>query len=153
MQMDLPEDLVNFLDEGRQLVYDPTKCEAGTVMLYPRDQLRLRSFNAQYGGTEFENDNPHLGASGCYRVDGVDLIASCSGDYGPEGLLIWFPGERCFGVWDCDHDQIFLFESGVTWSRIAVSAAKFINAQWAFDDLEKEPVKMLVPWPRYPFVK
>lgn len=153
MELTLPNDLSRFLDGGQQFDYDPATCEAGMVTLHPRSHLQLRTFNAQCGGTEFENANPHLGVPGCYRVEGVDLVAGCTGDYSPEGLLVWFPAESSYGVWDSDHDYVFLFGPEVTWSQIAASPAKYINAQWAFDDLERASTKILVPWPRYPFGK
>jgi hypothetical protein len=115
-----------------------------------RGQLRLRTFGAQCGGTPHEADDPSSGP-GTYRVPGVDLIASCTGDYEADGLLVWFPGEQSYGVWDSSHDYILLFSPEVTWSRIAASPAEHINAQWAFEDLTRAPAKFLVPWPKYPF--
>jgi len=86
-------------------------------------------------------------------VPGVDLIESCTGDYEPEGLLVWFPGEQSYGVWDSSHDYVFVFGSTVTWAQIAASPAAYINAQWDFDDLARAPAEILVPWPKYSFGK
>jgi hypothetical protein len=147
-ELQLPEDLVAFLDAERQLEYDPATCEAGRVTLLARSELRLRTFGAQCGGTPHERDDPNPG-SGAYWVPGVDLVAGCTGDYEPEGLLIWFPGERSFGVWDSSHDYVLLFGPAVTWSQIASSPARYINAQWAFEDLDRAPAEFLVPWHRY----
>jgi hypothetical protein len=147
--LQLPADLVAFLDAGRQLEYDPAACEAGAVTLLPRSELRLRTFGAHCGGTSHEAGDPHPGP-GVYLVSGVDLVASCTGDYEPEGLLVWFPGERSFGVWDSSHDYVLVFGPAVSWAQIARSPARFINAQWAFEDLDRAPAEFLVPWPRYP---
>lgn len=129
--------------------YDPTTCEAGTVTLLPRLALKLRTFGAHCGGTPHEADDPHEGP-GVYLVPGVDLVGSCTGDYEPEGLLVWLPGEQSFGVWDSSHDYLLVFGPAVSWSQIASSPARYINAQWAFEDLERAPAEFLVPWPRYP---
>ncbi len=146
--LSLPEDLVAFLSAEQQLEYDPSICEAGRVRLYGPSELRLRTFGAHCGGTPSEKEDPHPGG-GVYRVPGIDLVAECTGDYEPEGLLVWFPGERSFGVWDSSHDYILVFGSGVTWSDIARSPARHINAQWAFDDLDRAPVTFLLPWKNY----
>ncbi len=142
-------DLVAFLDSGRQLEYAPADCEAGAVTLLPRSALQLRTFGAHCGGTPHEDNDPHDGP-GVYLVPGVDLVASCTGDYDPEGLLIWLPGERRYGVWDADHDYLLVFGPAVSWSQVAGSPAQYINAQWAFEGSDRAPVEFLVPWPRYP---
>lgn len=147
--LQLPDDLVAFLNAGRQLDYDPTTCEAGTVTLLPFSELQMRTFGAQSFGTPHEADDPHPGP-GVYEVPGVDLIASCTGDYEPEGLLVWFPGEQSFGVCDPSHDYILIFGPAVSWSEIAMSPARFINAQWEFEDLDRAPAEFIVPWPKYP---
>ena len=146
--LQLPDDLVAFLDAGQQLEYDPATCEAGAVTLLPHSKLRLRTFGA-HCGTRHEADDPHPGV-GVYRVPGVDLVGSCTGDYEPEGLLVWFPGEQSFGVWDSSHDYVLVFGPEVSWSEIVRSPARYINAQWAFEDLERASAEFLVPWPKYP---
>jgi hypothetical protein len=146
----IPADLTAFLDAGRALDYDPAECEAGRVSLHPPAALRLQTFGAQCGGTPHEEADPNQDRPGVYRVPGVDLVASCTGDYEPEGLLVWFPGEQSYGVWDSSHDYILTFGPAVTWSQIAESPARFINAQWAFENLDRAPAEFLVPWPRYP---
>lgn len=150
-ELKLPSDLADFLTAGKQLVYDPATCEAKQLTLLPRDQLRLRLFNAHTYGTPHEQNDPNRGKRGVYRVPGVDLIATCSGDYEPEGLLVWFPEERSYGVWDSSHDYILIFGPEVAWAQIAAAPAKFINAQWAFDDIERAEATFLIPWLKYPF--
>jgi hypothetical protein len=147
--LQLPDDLIAFLDAGRQLEYDPATCEAGAVTLLPRSMLKLSTFGAQCGGTPHEADDPHKGL-GVYLVPGVDLVGSCTGDYEPEGLLVWLPGERSFGVWDSSHDYLLVFGPSVSWSQIVGSPSRYINSQWEFEDLVRAPADFLVPWPRYP---
>ena len=146
-QLALPSDLVAFLSSGTRLQYPSEQCEAGAVELYPVAELRLRTFDACCSGFPEGEQDPGVG---CYRVPAVDLIKTCTGDYEPEGLLIWLPGEQQYGVCDTSHDLIFVFPAEVTWSVIVRSAHRFINAQWAFDDLDKAEAKLLVPWPKYP---
>jgi len=147
--LELPADLTTFIASGQQLEYDPATCEAGRVHLHGLLGLRLRTFGAHCGGTPFEQDDPEPGR-GVYRVPGVDLVASCTGDYEPEGLLIWFPGEQSFGVWDSSHDYVLVFGPRVTWSDIARSPARYINAQWEFDDIDRAPAEFLKPWENHP---
>jgi hypothetical protein len=149
--LELPDDLVQFLTSGRQLEYDPTTCEAGRIRLYGLSELRLRTFAAHCGGTPFEQADPDS-SGGVYWVPGVDLVAACTGDYEPDGLLIWLPGERSFGVWDSSHDYVLVFGAEVRWSDIAKNPARFINAQWAFEDLDRAPAEYLQPWKNYPRV-
>jgi hypothetical protein len=111
----------------------------------------VRTFGAQCVDPLFREFDPHADEPGVYRVPGVDLIAACTGDYAPHGLLVWFPGEASYGTWDEAHDYILVFGPEVTWGKIMASPAKFINAQWSFPDLERAPAEFLVPWLRYPF--
>ncbi len=147
--LQLPEELVAFLNSERQLEYEPDTCEAGAVTLLPRTAMKLRMFGAHCGGTPHEADDPHDGP-GVYLVPGVDLVASCTNNYEPEGLLVWLPGEQSFGVWDPDHDYLLVFGSEVSWSKIVSSPARHINTQWAFEGLDRAPAEFLVPWPKYP---
>jgi hypothetical protein len=142
--LQLPDDLIAFLDSGGRLEYDPATCEAGEVTLLPLSALRLRTFTAR-GGPAHQTGDPNFGR-GVYRVSGVDLIATCTGDYEPEGLLLWLPGERSFGVWDPSHDYLMVFGMEVSWSQIVKSPARYINAQWGFEDLDRAPAEFLCPW-------
>lgn len=135
--MDLPQDLTEFLASGRSLKYDPATCEAGQVRLYALAELCLRTFDANGSATSDQVSVTSL--------PGVDLIEECTGDYDPEGLLVWFPGERSFGSWDSSHDEVFLFGVDVGWTEIAASPARYINAQWAFDNLERADVVRWTP--------
>ena len=149
----IPDDLRDFLASGRQLKYPAKKCEAGRVRLHRLEDLSERTFQAQTYGTPHEASDPHTGESGTYAVRGIDLIASCSGDYEPEGLLVWFPVEGRYGVVDTDHDYVLLFGLGVRWSDIVEDAAAYINAEWADkEDEDWVPTEVLAPWRDHPWV-
>jgi len=36
------------------------------------------------------------------------------------------------------------------WSDIVQSPARYINAQWAFDDIDRAPAAFLKPWANHP---
>ena len=84
--MSLPDDLVEFLNSGRTLEYDASKCECGQVALHPLNsivtvELRLNSYQ-----TLWANDDPHADDSGSYIVPAYDLLASCYGRFFEGGL-------------------------------------------------------------------
>ena len=149
--LQLPDDFVAFLGQGQQVVQKPQKCEAGKVRLLPLDKLKLEMFAAQTYGTPFEEADPHRGEPGCYQIPGVSVIAACSGDYDPEGLLVWFPGEQSFGVWDPDHSYVLVFGPEVSWPVIAADISSYVNAQWAFDDLPRANARFIQPFGKYNF--
>ena len=101
MSFNLPESAVEFLRAGKQLQYDESKCEAGRVGLNRLDQL---SRGDVWIGTESESD-PHHDEDGYYTVPAVSLSGECTG-CNPEFILLWLPGDRLFGAWDCDHSSI-----------------------------------------------
>lgn len=149
--LDLPADLVAFLSAGKQLEYDPKSCEAGAITLHPLADLKLQRFPVETGSLdEFEQD-PHYPDNNSYLVLAVDLVAACSGDYEPEGLLLWLPVERRYGIWDSSHCGIQVFGADVTWERIAADPAPHINAGWTGIDLKAPPMEDLVPWPNHPY--
>ena len=150
---DIPDVLRSFLESGAQLEYDEASCEAGRVLLHAPGGVRLRTFPAQTYGTPLADLDPHREEGGTYAVPGYDLVASCSGDYEPEGLLVWFPAEGSFGVCDTSHDYILLFGPEVRWSNIVAAPARFLNAQWAFEELDRAAVQHLAPWHHYSWNK
>lgn len=147
----LPDDLVDFLQAGRKLDYKASLCEAGLVTLYPLDRLQLRTFGMHCSSTPLTADDPHKGWSGCYEVPGVDLVAECK-RYAPAGLLVWFPNEQRYGVWDSSHDIIQVFSAETNWTEIIKAPWRYINAQWSFcqEKGKAKPVDYLIPW-QYPF--
>lgn len=144
----LPDDLVAFLREGRQLEYDSTKCEAGSIKLVPLGQHKIGEVWVDPECHPLREQNPHAGQEGYYAVPAVNLVAEAE-KYDPEYILLWLPRSRLYGTWDCDHWELRVFP-GVTWTEIAASPLKYVNAQWYPEDVENE---VLIPWPEYPFKK
>jgi hypothetical protein len=149
--MGLPDDLVEFLAAGRRLEYDPEPCEAGAVSLLPLSALKLERFPVETSGSSFFEQDPHYPDVKSYLVLGVNLVASCTGDYDPTGLLLWLPVERRYGVWDSSHCRIQMFGPEVTWERIVAAPASHINAGWTGIDPDAPPMDDLVPWPAHPY--
>jgi hypothetical protein len=145
LALDLPADLLAFLQAGRRLEYDPAACWAGRVALTPLHRLEARLFPMDCQSTPVEERDPHFREYGCYMVPGVDLIAACEG-YEPTGLLLWLPGEGRYGSWD-SHGCIWLLPEGVTWSDIAEAPARHINPLCEGSGR----MECLVPWPKYPY--
>lgn len=140
----LPEDLVEFLRAGTPLEYDPDDCQAGTITLHTIDQLRLEYFSM----VSESPDDPHQDDEGCYLVRGVSLIAECE-NYSPEGLLLWLPFDKQYGLWDGEHDTLFVFGPDVGWSEIAADMPHYINAEWGEDGSAE--VTDLEPWHFHPY--
>jgi hypothetical protein len=149
--LDLPADLVAFHAACKQLQYDPSLCEAGAVMLVPLSELKLERFPVETSGSPIFEQDPHYPKVNSYLVLGVNLVASCTGDYDPTGLLLWLPVERRYGVWDSSHCTIQMFGPEVAWDRIAVAPIYHINAGWSDIDPDSPPMEDLVPWPAHPY--
>lgn len=139
----LPDDLVLFLRSGQQPQYDADSCEAGNVRLHALHQLVVEYFPMD----PTDDDDPHAGENGSYLVKGVSLVASCD-DYDPEGLLLWLPLDRRYGIWDGEHGTLMVFSPTVSWTQIASDLPRYINAGWAIDG--SEPVAPLSAWDRHP---
>lgn len=144
--LNLPQDLVKFFRFGKQLTYNPERCEVGCVKLFTLSQLSLGRVYVDSEESPLAKNDPHVGEYGYYSVPAVDLVASCEG-YNPKGILIWLPDFELFGTWDGDHWDVRVFP-GVTWTGIVSNPIKYINAQWYPDEIANE---FLVPWHKYPF--
>lgn len=140
----LPADLVAFLREGRQPLYDPALCEAGAITFLPLDRLKVEFFPM----TPDSPEDPHAGEHGCYLVAGASLLASCDA-YDPAGLLLWLPLDGCYGTWDGEHGTLRVFAPEVSWSVIARDLSRYINAQWGLEG--SAIVSDLAPWGRHPY--
>ena len=151
VELRLPADLVEFLAAGKQLDCDPDACEAGAVTLVPLSELRLERFPVETGSLPVYEQDPHYPDVKSYLVLGVNLVASCTGDYEPTGLLLWLPVERRYGIWDSSHCGIQVFGPEVTWERIAANPVPHINAGWTGIDRDAPPMEELVPWPANPY--
>ena len=151
VELRLPADLVEFLAAGKQLEHGPDDCEAGAVTLVPLAELRLERFPVETGSLDVYEQDPHYPDVKSYLVLGVNLVARCTGDYKPAGLLMWLPVERRYGIWDSSHCGIQVFGPKVTWGRIAARPAPHIDAGWTGINLRSPPMKELVPWPAHPY--
>ncbi len=148
--LDLPSDLAAFLGAGKQLEYDPRKCEAGAVTLPHLSEVQRVRFPVETSGSPRFKEDPRYPEVNSYLVLGVDLTVGATGGYDPEGLLIWLPVEQRYGVWDSSHCSIQMFRPELTWSEIAADPAAFINAGWG-GGRGKTRMEPLVPWPAHPY--
>jgi hypothetical protein len=165
-RLNLPDDLVAFLEAGRVLEYPADDAEPGLLELRRLDQLELREVyysSAEEGHAPGENEEPNAGddphaddeEQGYYAIPAVDLVAACSGDFPPEALLFWLPDHKLFGTWDGAHFELLVFPE-TSWDDIAANPLPYVNAQWS----EEPPGYYLAPWlhghpyrhgsPRYP---
>ncbi|HET6324484.1 MAG TPA: hypothetical protein VFG04_07270 [Planctomycetaceae bacterium] len=152
--LNLPNDLVEFLRSKKKLKYKPEDCECGQVELLPIEQLKTELFAVK---TEYDED-PHAfdmssPEDGCYLVRGVSLLASCE-FYEPLGVMIWLPEEQQFGFFDEEHMRLETFSKEVTWSEISNNFPRFANAGWGLgcpkiDD--PEATVAIKPWDDYPY--
>ena len=148
--LNLPQDLANFLQAGRSLDYNAAECEAGLVTLVEWASLKLERFPVDTQSTPLEEADPRRGDLGCYLVPAVNLTKEAEG-YDGTGLLLWLPEHQRYGTWDSSHPFLAAFPKATTWTDIAAHPLMYINAQWegAFEDAaESEP---LVPWPEHPY--
>ncbi len=123
--MELPQDLIDFLDTDKQLEYDCSSAEPGQIELLCSNELELEE-------VWLEPEN----GEGYYAVPAVNLVAECDG-YDPEFILMWLPNEKAYGAWDCDHWEITIFE-GVTWTDITNDPLKYVNSQWETNGVGKK---------------
>jgi hypothetical protein len=142
MSFNLPESAVEFLRAGKQLEYDESQCEAGSVGL---NRLAQLSLGAVWIGTESESD-PHHDEDGYYAIPAVSLSGECA-SYSPEFILLWLPEERLFGAWDCDHWILTVFPDA-TWEDIVADPLTYLNSQWYPGAGSGVPFQ---PWPKYEF--
>ena len=149
--LDLPADLVAFLAARKQLQYDPEPCEPGGITLVPLAELKLERFPVETGSLAVFKEDPHYPHVKSYLVLGVNLVASCTGDYEAVGLLLWLPIERRYGIWDSSHCGIQVFGPEVTWEAIVANPIPHINAGWTGIDPKAPPMESLVPWPAHPY--
>jgi len=148
MSLNLPQDLITFLQTNKTLKYDPVECEAGLITLFPVSELTLGEVYIDSEASPLIKTDPRAGEKGYYSVPAVNLVADCEG-YDPEGILIWLPEQELFGTWDCDHWDVRVF-ADVKWTDIVNDPVKYINAQWSPDRVDNE---YLIPWPKYSFYK
>jgi hypothetical protein len=141
----LPQDLVDFLQSGEGLRYDPTGTEIGYVALKSFASLGTSTI-AMYPGCQNIIDDPYYLLDGRYQIEVVNLIAE-SESYDADGLLCWITRIQEFGSVDPDHGTIVAFP-GVTWSTIVADPVRFLDQQW---DRNEEISDLVQPWMHFPF--
>lgn len=146
-KLNLPEELIEFLKEGKQLEYDESRCEAGYIGLKSLDQLSTDVVWIDSDESPLSQDDPHAGEYGYYEVPAVSLTGYCK-TYDPEFILLWLPNERMFGTWDGDHRDLRVFP-GITWQEIIHNPLHFLSAQW--DDYDCKISEYFKPYPKYKF--
>ena len=145
--LNLPEDLVAFLNSGRKLEYDASRCECGRIGLLPLSSLEPGRVWVTPEFTALEESDPHKGEEGYYEVPAVNLVGECPA-YDPEFILLWLPEDRLFGGWDSDHGILIVFPDA-TWTDVVRDPLQYIQSQW--DEDYCHVGRLFVPWPKYEF--
>lgn len=142
----LPKELRDFLQSGKQLDYDQSKCEPGKITLKKLKDLKADEVWIDSEESPIAEKDPNKGKEGYYTVPAVSLIEDCEG-YEPDFILLWLPNENLFGTWDCDHLDLKIFLKA-TWNDIVKNPLPYINAQWEADS---NISRYFVPYPKYEF--
>jgi hypothetical protein len=149
--MNLPDDLRQFLETKQELQYSWGECEVGQIKLLELHELEIQLFPTDVDNGPFDHSaDPHHREMGCYLVPAVSLVAECE-NYEPQGILLWIPGDRCFGTWDDSHTLIEAFDPSVTWTQIVAAPLSYIEAFWGGGQGRIGGLAPLVPWPRYEY--
>lgn len=143
MNIELPHDLLAFLRAGSQLRYDAKGSEIGRIKLKRDVDLDLTTITT-FPGCQSIIDDPYDALEGLYQIDVVDLVAE-SDSYGTEGLLCWIVALQRFGSIDPEHGDVITFP-GITWTELAASPLRHLEAQWNHDLGER-----VLPWLHFPF--
>ena len=145
IELSLPTDLGDFLQNRKQLQYAEEECEAGHVALHTPSELRLVNLLVNTYATPLEEEDPHQGESG-YLVPAISLTASCQG-YDPNFLLLWLPTENLYGNFDTEHGHLNVFPNA-NWTDITENPIVYLNSQW---EPENGLSAVFQPWPKYQF--
>ncbi len=141
----LPSDLVDFLQSGDELRYDPTGTSIGQVTLKSLESLGT-SIIATDPDCQDIIDDPYDLLDGRYQIEVVNLIAA-SESYDTNGLLCWITGIQKFGTVDPEHGTIVAFP-GASWSSIVADPVRYLDQQWVRDE---EISELILPWIHFPF--
>jgi len=140
----LPQDLLTFLQSGRQLEYDVGSSSIGRIALKRGSDLSLSTITINPEGTANIND-PYRVIDGVYEVDVYDLVAE-SDAYGVEGLLCWIVALEQFGCVDSEHGTVLAFPDA-TWRDIVANPVSYLDAQWC----ESAIAVSVLPWLHFLF--
>jgi hypothetical protein len=144
MLNDLPDDLLAFLADGRQLDFDSDGSDIGPITLKHGNELTLTTI-AIPPGCQSIIDDPYDDLEGSYLVEVVDLVAD-SEDYDPRGLLSWIVSLRRFGCLDAEHGDVLTFP-GARWTDIVNDPLTYLDAQWGGG----EAGERVLPWLHFDF--
>lgn len=141
----LPDDLLQFLNDGQQLQYDEDMSSIGRIALKRAADLALTTISVP-NGCQSIIDDPYSDLNGHYQVQVIDLVAE-SEDYPTEGLLCWIVALQQFGSIDPEHGDVITFGEA-SWTDIAAEPLAFLDSIWIDDGVG---VRQL-PWLHFPFV-
>lgn len=127
-ELNLPENLIQFLKAGKQFDFGEDESEAGQVKLHRLEDLQLATVLVDSEEAPFQKEDPNAGRDGAYEVPAVSLSAECDG-FDPEFILLWLPEEGLFGSWDSDHYDLYVFPNA-TWNDIVANPIPYLDAQW-----------------------
>ncbi len=152
--VNLPQDLKDFLQSGRELKYDHLKCELGKITLKKFDDLKVAEVKIDSQESPIYDNDPNKDKDGYYLVPVISLIEECE-NYESEFALVWLPNENLFGSWDCDHWDLKTFLklswfSKLKWKDIVENPLLYLNAKW---DCRSKVTKYFVPFPEYDFIE
>ncbi len=139
--MNLPEDITEFLKSKAELIYDHKSVEPDFVGIIDFDKLEVGKIWIE-GET---NEKSY------YEIPAINLTDKCE-HYSPEFILLYLPNEKLFGTWDSDHWNLYVFPN-TTWNDIIKNPVPYINQQWnpkkeigiLFDP--KADYKLIKGWP------
>ncbi len=143
----LPDDLINFLRQSRQLEYDVPNSTIGPIRMKTEKDLELNTISF-YPATQSIIDDPYSDLDGLYIAEVIDLISE-SEDYDPEGLLCWVPSLKSYACIDAEHGTVLKFMD-TTWSDISENPIAYLDAQWDFVSIDTKS-EIILPWLHFPF--
>jgi len=116
--MNLPEDLAEFLKSKSELNYNHKSVEPEFVGIIDFEKLEL-------GKVWIEGETS---GKSYYEIPAINLTDKCE-YFAPKFILLYLPNEKNYGTWDSDHWKLYVFPN-INWTDIAKNPAEFINQQW-----------------------
>jgi len=116
--MNLPEDLTDFLKTKADLIYDHKSVEPDFVGIIDFEKLEL-------GKVWIEGETR---AKSYYEIPAINLTDKCE-YYDPNFILLYLPNEKMYGTWDSDHWNLYVFPN-TNWIDITKNPTEYINQQW-----------------------
>jgi hypothetical protein len=95
--VELPDDLVEFLESDRRLEYDASACEIGVFAFRTLDEVEEIDLTVRAEDHE----------SAC-TIHALDLVKSCEG-YDPRGIFVYIPSLRKYGSYDSEQELLITY--------------------------------------------